>query len=133
MTTVPNRLRQELPARTDHQRPTAPRNSIAAQVAHRPDAVNKSAGSPANPAVRTARATHGHERVRVTRQAITRHLEVLSDAGLVHGTRRGRERLWELDRSRLELARRCIDHISEWWDEQLAGLKASVEEAGDPP
>src|SRR5207244_1986807 len=69
----------------------------------------------------------------VTRQAITRHLEVLSDAGLVRGTRRGRERLWELDRARLDLARRCIDHISEWWDEKLTDLKASVEEPGDSP
>jgi DNA-binding transcriptional ArsR family regulator len=64
----------------------------------------------------------------ITRQAVTRHLEVLSSAGLVRDTRRGRERLWELDRSRLELARRAIDHISEWWDEKLAELKASVEE-----
>ena len=67
----------------------------------------------------------------ITRQAITRHLEVLADAGLVHGSRRGRERLWELDRARLELARRAIDRISEWWDEKLAGLKASVEEQSD--
>ena len=64
----------------------------------------------------------------LTRQAITRHLAVLADAGLVRGTRRGRERLWELDKSRLELARRSIDRISEWWDEKLAGLKASVED-----
>src|SRR5438105_10247948 len=63
----------------------------------------------------------------VTRQAITRHLEVLSDAGLVRGTRRGRERLWELDRSRLEVARRYIDHIAKWWDEKLTDLKTSVE------
>jgi DNA-binding transcriptional ArsR family regulator len=77
-----------------------------------------------------ARLTAGTD---VTRQAITRHLEVLADAGLVRGTRRGRERLWELDRTRLELARRCIDHISEWWDEKLAGLKSSVEEPGDGP
>src|SRR5438132_13654189 len=57
------------------------------------------------------RLTAGTE---VTRQAITRHLEVLSDAGLVRGTRHGRERLWELDQSRLDLARRCIHHIPEW-------------------
>jgi len=55
---------------------------------------------------------------------------VLEDAGLVRGKRRGRERMWELDKARLQLARRCIDHISEWWDEKLARLKASVEEQG---
>jgi DNA-binding transcriptional ArsR family regulator len=64
----------------------------------------------------------------VTRQAVTRHLQVLEDAGLVRGTRRGRERVWELDKARLQLARQSIDHISEWWDGKLARLKASVEE-----
>jgi DNA-binding transcriptional ArsR family regulator len=53
----------------------------------------------------------------VTRQAVTRHLQVLEDAGLARGTRRGREHLWELDKARLRLARRCLDHISEWWDD----------------
>src|SRR5438876_8284131 len=69
----------------------------------------------------------------VTRQAVTRHLEVLADAGLVRGARYGRERRWELDRARLELARRAIDHISEWWDEKLLELKASVEAPAPRP
>jgi DNA-binding transcriptional ArsR family regulator len=64
----------------------------------------------------------------VTRQAVTHHLEVLSDAGLVRSTRHGRERLWELEPKRIELARRSLDQISRWWDEKLAALKASVEE-----
>ena len=38
----------------------------------------------------------------VTRQAITKHLRVLQDAGLVRSERRGREQLWELERARLE-------------------------------
>jgi len=64
----------------------------------------------------------------VTRQAVTRHLEVLEEAGLVRGTRRGRERLWALEPKRIELARRSLDQISRWWDEKLAALKAKVEE-----
>ncbi len=63
----------------------------------------------------------------VTRQAVTRHLEVLEDAGLVRGTRRGRERLWVLEPKRIELARRSLDDISRWWDEKLGALKAKVE------
>jgi DNA-binding transcriptional ArsR family regulator len=66
----------------------------------------------------------------VTRQAVTRHLQVLEDAGLVRGMRRGRERLWLLEAARLQLTRNAIDHISEWWDEKLAGLKASLEQEG---
>ncbi|HUF54694.1 MAG TPA: metalloregulator ArsR/SmtB family transcription factor [Dehalococcoidia bacterium] len=63
----------------------------------------------------------------LTRQAITRHLEVLSDAGLVRSTRHGRKRLWELERARFELARRSLDQISDWWDGKLADLRAVVE------
>ncbi|MDY7228101.1 ArsR/SmtB family transcription factor [Hyalangium rubrum] len=63
----------------------------------------------------------------VTRQAITKHLHVLADAGLVRGTRHGRESLWELEPQRLEEARRCLDHISRQWDEALGRLKALVE------
>jgi DNA-binding transcriptional ArsR family regulator len=64
----------------------------------------------------------------VTRQAVTRHLVVLEQAGLVRGTRHGRERLWELEPARIELARRSLDQISRWWDEKLLALKAKVEE-----
>src|SRR5258708_5972967 len=48
----------------------------------------------------------------VTRQAITKHLQALADAGVVRDTHRGRERIWELAPTRLEEARRCLDRIS---------------------
>jgi DNA-binding transcriptional ArsR family regulator len=63
----------------------------------------------------------------VSRQAITKHLHVLADAGLVRGARRGRERIWEIEPQPLEKARRCLDQISEQWDEALARLKTFVE------
>jgi DNA-binding transcriptional ArsR family regulator len=64
----------------------------------------------------------------VTRQAITKHLETLAAAGLVHDVRRGRERIWELDTDRLGEARRWLDQISKRWDEALERLKKFVEE-----
>jgi DNA-binding transcriptional ArsR family regulator len=64
----------------------------------------------------------------VTRQAITKHLQTLEDAGLVHGTRSGRERIWELETKRLEKARRCLDLISTQWDAALGRLQAFLEE-----
>ncbi|MGH2584364.1 MAG: ArsR/SmtB family transcription factor [Dehalococcoidia bacterium] len=64
----------------------------------------------------------------VTRQAITKHLNVLAGAGLVHDIRRGRERIWELDTDRLDEARRWLDQIEQQWDEALSRLKAFVEE-----
>lgn len=63
----------------------------------------------------------------VTRQAITKHLHVLEDAGLVQGFRQGREQLWELNPRQLVEARRHLELISQQWDEALARLKAAVE------
>lgn len=64
----------------------------------------------------------------VTRQAITRHLTTLGDAGLVRNARRGRERVWELDRKRLEKAQRYLDQVAAQWDAAAERLKAFVEE-----
>jgi DNA-binding transcriptional ArsR family regulator len=64
---------------------------------------------------------------RVTRQAVTRHLHVLAGAGIVRGSRRGREQLWELSPPQLLAARRCLDLISRQWDEALSRLKSLVE------
>lgn len=64
----------------------------------------------------------------VTRQAITRHLYALGDAGLVRNARRGRERVWELDLKRLEKAKRCLDQIAAQWDAAAERLKAFVED-----
>jgi DNA-binding transcriptional ArsR family regulator len=63
----------------------------------------------------------------VTRQAITKHLHTLDAAGLVRHARRGRERLWELDRRRLERAKRYLDQISAQWDAALDRLRSFVE------
>jgi len=68
------------------------------------------------------------ENAAVTRQAITKHLNVLADAGLVRGHRQGRERIWELEPKRLELAQSYLDQISEQWDAAIGRLKAFVEE-----
>ena len=63
----------------------------------------------------------------VSRQAITKHLEVLSDAGLVTSARRGRERIWQIEPDRLAEARRYLDLISRQWDDALDRLKRFVE------
>ena len=68
----------------------------------------------------------------VTRQAITRHLYALGDAGLVRHARQGRERVWSLDLRRLEKARRYLDQIEAQWDDAAARLKAFVEEEQPP-
>jgi len=71
-----------------------------------------------------ARLTEG---AGVSRQAITKHLDALSAAGLVHGRRRGRERIWQLETRRLGEARRYLDHVSAEWDAALERLRKFVE------
>ena len=69
--------------------------------------------------------THGSA---LTRQAITKHLRVLQGAGLVRGTKRGRESRFELERKQLDVATRYLEWISERWDAALGRLKIFVEE-----
>jgi DNA-binding transcriptional ArsR family regulator len=64
---------------------------------------------------------------KVTRQAVTKHLRVMEDAGLVRAKRLGRERVWELEPRRLDDAQRCLDSIARAWDDALLRLQAYVE------
>ncbi|MDO8678544.1 MAG: metalloregulator ArsR/SmtB family transcription factor [Acidobacteriota bacterium] len=63
----------------------------------------------------------------VTRQAITKHLQVLGAAGLVRSARLGRERIWNVEADRLDEARRFLEQMSCQWDEALGRLKGFVE------
>jgi DNA-binding transcriptional ArsR family regulator len=68
------------------------------------------------------------EGTRITRQAVTKHLRVMQDAGLVRSARHGRESVWQLERRRLEDARRWLDAVSRHWDEALERLRKFVED-----
>jgi DNA-binding transcriptional ArsR family regulator len=63
----------------------------------------------------------------VSRQAIRKHLDVLHQAGLVRGERRGREHVWELAPARLEDAHEHLVRISKQWDDALGRLRKFVE------
>ena len=75
-------------------------------------------------AMSIARLTSGTD---ITRQAVTKHLLVLADAGLVRDIKVGRERLWEFEPEQLEEARRSLDVIARQWDHALNRLKSVVE------
>ncbi len=64
---------------------------------------------------------------KLSRQAITKHLGVLADAGLVRSARHGRERVWELEPEQIDAARGYLDGISKRWDEALERLRRAVE------
>jgi DNA-binding transcriptional ArsR family regulator len=63
----------------------------------------------------------------VTRQAITKHLQVLLRAGLVRATRSGRAQHFEVRPAALDDARRYLDLIARQWDDALERLRRTVE------
>jgi len=65
--------------------------------------------------------------VDVSRQAVTKHLHVLAEVGLVHDYRDGRERIWELKPKRLSDVHEFLDRIGAQWDEALERLRGFVE------
>jgi len=64
----------------------------------------------------------------ISRQAVTKHLQVLAAPRLVHDLRRGRERLWQFDPTQLEEARRSLETIGRQWEQALGNLKRFVED-----
>ncbi len=63
----------------------------------------------------------------LTRQAVTKHLQVLEGAGLAAAVREGREQRWRVDARRMAETRRLLERISAQWDGALARLAAFVE------
>jgi DNA-binding transcriptional ArsR family regulator len=63
----------------------------------------------------------------ISRQAITKHLQVMESAGLVRSMQQGRESLWQLEQKRIAAARRHLQTISAQWDQTLGRLKRFVE------
>ena len=75
-------------------------------------------------ALSIAQLTTGTE---ITRQAVTKHLLVLAEAGLVRDIKVGRERLWQFEPAQMEAARHSLDVIAQQWDHALGKLKLAVE------
>jgi DNA-binding transcriptional ArsR family regulator len=80
-----------------------------------------SAGEPQS----IARLTAG---TKLTRQAVTKHLRVLEEAGVVRSTRAGRESLFELEPKPIEDLRDYLDEVSKQWDDALDRLKRFIED-----
>lgn len=68
------------------------------------------------------------ETLPMSRQAVTKHLDVLHQAGLIERRRSGREVHVALRRQAIEDARNWLDQINAQWDETLARLKTLVEQ-----
>ena len=64
----------------------------------------------------------------LTRQAVTKHLRILQNAGLVRSARYGREHLFRVERESLGKVRDSLEAVSRYWDDAFSRLKAHVEE-----
>jgi DNA-binding transcriptional ArsR family regulator len=62
-----------------------------------------------------------------TRQAITKHLRMLENAGLVSSLRVGRESQFAFRPDPIIEVRSYLDHVSQQWDDALSRLRALVE------
>jgi DNA-binding transcriptional ArsR family regulator len=63
----------------------------------------------------------------ISRQGVTKHLQVLAEAGVVRDVKLGRERLWQLEPAQIDEARRALDAIGRQWEQALGRLKAFAE------
>lgn len=66
----------------------------------------------------------------ISRPAISQHLRVLLDAGLVTERRHGRERRYHLVPERLGPVREWIAHYERFWDDRLQRLQQTLSKKG---
>lgn len=73
----------------------------------------------AMPALSTSALASGTS---ITRQAVTKHLEVLADVGLVSDVRRGRERIWSLEAAPLRDVAAWVEAFRAIWEARFDRL-----------
>jgi DNA-binding transcriptional ArsR family regulator len=72
-------------------------------------------------------ATSLSEHLPVTRQAVSKHLDVLHRAGLVHATAIGREKRYRVDDTQLSRAVAQLSSVGSTWDARLRRIKEIAE------
>jgi DNA-binding transcriptional ArsR family regulator len=71
------------------------------------------------------------ENFAMSRPAVSQHLRILLDAGLVTEQRHGRERRYRLAPERLEPVRDWLAHYERFWDKHLHRLQQHLEKGKD--
>ena len=69
----------------------------------------------------------------ITRQAVSKHLAVLTRAGLVAGEKSGREKRYRLNVERLDRATQSLGELAATWDQRLMRIKRIAETAATQP
>ena len=66
-----------------------------------------------------------------SRQAVTRHLDILCDANLVTTQWRGRERISRIAPDAFSALRDWMEHYDRFWSEKLENLKQLIERGAE--
>ena len=64
-----------------------------------------------------------------SRQAVSKHLAVLEEAGLISRRKQGREVLFQVHAARLDQATRAMAELASQWDRRLDSIKRLAESA----
>src|ERR1700759_5277046 len=64
-----------------------------------------------------------------TRQAVSKHLAILEETGLVSRHKQGREVLYQVDAARLDQATQAMADLAARWDQRLGAIKRLAETA----
>lgn len=67
------------------------------------------------------------ENFRISRPAISKHVKILEECGLVEIKQKGRERYCLVNRKPLNEIRKWLDYFDKFWDKKLNALKNFVE------
>lgn len=62
-----------------------------------------------------------------SRQAVSKHLGVLEQAGLIRRRKQGREVLYQVDADRLDQAAQAMAEVAKRWDGRLSTIKRLAE------
>jgi len=63
----------------------------------------------------------------VSRTAIVKHLQILTEAELVHGQKVGREKIYRLQTESFTELKQWLSYFDQFWDNKLSMLKYTVE------
>jgi|SRR5579871_2521676 len=72
-------------------------------------------------------ATRIAKRFKVTPSAISQHLKILKEAGLVHMRKRAQQRLYHLDPAGIEELEKWAQQLADKWEKRFARLDKILE------
>jgi DNA-binding transcriptional ArsR family regulator len=64
---------------------------------------------------------------RISQPAVSKHLRILRETGLVRSRRQGRVRIYEIEASQLQQVYDWVAHFERFWDQKLDALGAYLD------